>query len=60
MGKALGNGTPNIARMENDSQSTETFRTRASKKTFRMYLLPYGIPMAIGSIAYFAIAGMLV
>ena len=25
-----------------------------------MYLLPYGIPMAIGSIAYFAIAGMLV
>ena len=26
----------------------------------RMALLPYGIPMAIGSIAYFAIAGMLV
>jgi prepilin peptidase CpaA len=25
-----------------------------------MHLLPYGIPMAIGSIAYFAIAGMLV
>ncbi|NNE01031.1 MAG: prepilin peptidase [Pirellulaceae bacterium] len=25
-----------------------------------MYLLPYGIPMAIGSIAYFAIAGMLI
>ena len=25
-----------------------------------MTLLPYGIPMAIGSIAYFAIAGMLV
>lgn len=25
-----------------------------------MYLLPYGIPMAIGSIAYFALAGMLV
>lgn len=25
-----------------------------------MYLLPYGIPMAIGSIAYFAIAGLLV
>ena len=25
-----------------------------------MYLLPYGIPMAIGSIAYFAYAGMLV
>ncbi len=24
-----------------------------------MYLLPYGIPMAIGSIAYFALAGML-
>ena len=24
------------------------------------YLLPYGIPMAISSIAYFAIAGMLV
>ena len=25
-----------------------------------MYLLPYGIPMAIGSIAYFALAGLLV
>ena len=25
-----------------------------------MYLLPYGIPMAISSIAYFAIAGMLI
>lgn len=25
-----------------------------------MYLLPYGIPMAIGSIAYFAYAGMLI
>jgi prepilin peptidase CpaA len=25
-----------------------------------MKLLPYGIPMAIGSIAYFAFAGMLV
>ena len=25
-----------------------------------MYLLPYGIPMAIGSIAYFAVAGMLI
>ena len=25
-----------------------------------MYLLPYGIPMAIGSIAYFALAGMLI
>lgn len=25
-----------------------------------MYLLPYGIPMAIGSIAYFAIAGKLI
>ena len=36
MGKALGNGTPNIARMENDSQSTETFRNRARKKTFHV------------------------
>ena len=34
--------------------------TIARERKPNMYLLPYGIPMAIGSIAYFAIAGMLV
>jgi prepilin peptidase CpaA len=32
----------------------------ARKRKPTMYLLPYGIPMAIGSIIYFAVAGMLV
>jgi prepilin peptidase CpaA len=32
----------------------------ARERKPNMYLLPYGIPMAIGSIAYFAIAGLLV
>ncbi len=32
----------------------------ARERKPNMYLLPYGIPMAIGSIAYFAVAGMLV
>lgn len=32
----------------------------ARERKPRMKLLPYGIPMAIGSIAYFAMAGMLV
>ncbi len=32
----------------------------ARERKPNMYLLPYGIPMAIGSIAYFAFAGMLV
>ena len=32
----------------------------ARERKPNMYLLPYGIPMAIGSIAYFALAGMLV
>jgi len=31
----------------------------ARERKPNMHLLPYGIPMAIGSIAYFAIAGML-
>lgn len=31
----------------------------ARERKPNMYLLPYGIPMAIGSIAYFALAGML-
>ena len=31
----------------------------ARERKPNMYLLPYGIPMAIGSIAYFAYAGML-
>ena len=32
----------------------------ARKRKPDMYLLPYGIPMAIGSIIYFAVAGMLI
>ena len=32
----------------------------ARERKPNMYLLPYGIPMAIGSIAYFALAGMLI
>ncbi len=32
----------------------------ARERKPRMTLLPYGIPMAIGSIAYFAVAGLLV
>ncbi|MEM9588996.1 MAG: A24 family peptidase [Planctomycetota bacterium] len=32
----------------------------ARERKPNMYLLPYGIPMAIGSIAYFAFAGMLI
>ena len=32
----------------------------ARERKPNMKLLPYGIPMAIGSIAYFALAGMLV
>ena len=32
----------------------------ARERKSNMYLLPYGIPMAIGSIIYFAFAGMLV
>lgn len=34
--------------------------TIARERKPTMYLLPYGIPMAIGSIAYFAFAGMLI
>ena len=34
--------------------------TIARERKPTMTLLPYGIPMAIGSIAYFAIAGMLI
>ncbi|BBO32961.1 A24 family peptidase [Lacipirellula parvula] len=38
----------------------EQLATIAAERKPRMFLLPYGIPMAIGSIAYFAWAGMLV
>ena len=38
----------------------EQLATIAAERKSRMFLLPYGIPMAIGSIAYFAWAGMLV
>jgi prepilin peptidase CpaA len=32
---------------------------RAKERKPRMMLLPYGIPIAVGSIAYFAWAGLL-
>jgi prepilin peptidase CpaA len=41
-------------------RSPEKLATIARERKPNMYLLPYGIPMAIGSIAYFALAGMLV
>ena len=33
--------------------------TIAAERKPRMFLLPYGIPMAIGTIFYFAMSGML-
>lgn len=41
-------------------RSPEKLAVIARERKPNMYLLPYGIPMAIGSIAYFAIAGMLI
>ncbi len=41
-------------------RSPEKLAKIARERKPSMYLLPYGIPMAIGSIAYFALAGMLV
>jgi prepilin peptidase CpaA len=40
-------------------RNPETLATIAAQRKPQMYLLPYGIPIAIGSIAYFAVAGML-
>jgi len=42
--------------VRNPSKLAEIARERKPS----MYLLPYGIPMAIGSIAYFGLAGMLI
>ena len=41
-------------------RSPEKLAAIARERKPTMKLLPYGIPMAIGSIAYFAIAGMLI
>lgn len=41
-------------------KSPEKLAKIARERKPTMYLLPYGIPMAIGSIIYFAFAGMLV
>jgi prepilin peptidase CpaA len=38
----------------------ETLAAIAAERKPRMFLLPYGIPIAIGSIAYFAWSGMLI
>ena len=38
----------------------ETLATIAAERKPTMMLLPYGIPIAIGTIAYFAFAGMLI
>lgn len=38
----------------------EQLATIAAERKPRMYLLPYGIPMAIGTIFYFAMSGMLI
>jgi len=38
----------------------EKLATIAAERKPRMLLLPYGIPIAIGTIAYFAWTGMLV
>ena len=41
-------------------RNPETLSAIAAERKSRMLLLPYGIPIAIGSIAYFAWAGMFV
>jgi prepilin peptidase CpaA len=38
----------------------ETLATIAAERKPSMMLLPYGIPIAIGTIAYFAWTGMLI
>jgi len=40
-------------------KNPETLATIAAERKPRMFLLPYGIPIAIGSILYFACTGML-
>ncbi|MCA9249287.1 MAG: prepilin peptidase [Planctomycetales bacterium] len=40
-------------------RNPETLATIAAERKSTMFLLPYGIPMAIGTIAYFAWMGML-
>lgn len=40
-------------------KNPETLATIAAERKPRMFLLPYGIPMAIGTIFYFAMSGML-
>ncbi len=40
-------------------KNPETLATIAAERKPRMFLLPYGIPIAIGSILYFAWTGML-
>jgi len=42
------------------AKSAEELADVARERKPNMMLLPYGIPMAIGSIAYFAIAGLLI
>lgn len=42
-----------------DVRSPKKLSEIARERKPDMYLLPYGIPMAIGSVAYFAFAGML-
>ena len=42
-----------------DVRSPKKLSEIARERKPDMYLLPYGIPMAIGSVAYFALAGML-
>jgi len=41
-------------------RSADELAAIARERKPRMFLLPYGIPMAVGSIAYFAVAGLLV
>ncbi len=41
-------------------QRSRTTAAIAAERKPRMFLLPYGIPIAIGTIAYFAWSGMLV
>lgn len=43
-----------------NAKSAEELADIARERKPNMMLLPYGIPMAIGSIAYFALAGLLI
>ncbi|MCH1496597.1 MAG: prepilin peptidase, partial [Rubripirellula sp.] len=42
------------------AKNAEELSDIARERKPNMMLLPYGIPMAIGSIAYFALAGLLI